>query len=169
MVILTTATQPRLTSTGSARSLLPLTPRCIASIPSQHAFRSSQRPPHRSSLAVRTVQESLVEIETTDDVPPGFTNYETLIILRPTLSEQERDQELAKFEAFLKGKAARRVNVTLRGRQRLAYPIRKFTEGIYALYTYTASPPTSQAVQRLLSTPVAGGEFNILRHMTVRT
>ncbi|RMZ52624.1 hypothetical protein APUTEX25_000743, partial [Auxenochlorella protothecoides] len=98
-------------------------------------------------------QESLVEIETTDDVPPGFT----------------KDQELAKFEAFLKGKAARRVNVTLRGRQRLAYPIRKFTEGIYALYTYTASPPTSQAVQRLLSTPVAGGEFNILRHMTVRT
>lgn len=45
----------------------------------------------------------------------------------------------------------------------------RFTEGIYALYTYTASPPTSQAVQRLLSTPVAGGEFNILRHMTVRT
>lgn len=48
-------------------------------------------------------------------------------------------------------------------------PTIRFTEGIYALYTYTASPPTSQAVQRLLSTPVAGGEFNILRHMTVRT
>lgn len=43
---------------------------------------------------------------------------------------------------------------------------RRFTEGIYVLYTYTAGPATGQAVQRYLSTPQAGNEQNILRHMT---
>lgn len=54
----------------------------------------------------------------------SFTDPFYVLIALLTL-DANRDQELAKFEAFLKGKAARRVNVTLRGRQRLAYPIRK--------------------------------------------
>jgi len=34
------------------------------------------------------------------------------------------------------------------------------------LYTYTANPACGQAVQRYLSTPTAGNEVNVLRHMT---
>ena len=45
-------------------------------------------------------------------------------------------------------------------------PLRSFTEGIYVLYTYTANPACGQAVQRYLSTPTAGNEVNVLRHMT---
>lgn len=41
-------------------------------------------------------------------------------------------------------------------------------EGVYVLYTYAAHPSTSTAVQKMLSTPEAGGESNILRHMTFR-
>jgi hypothetical protein len=44
----------------------------------------------------------------------------------------------------------------------------RFTEGIYVLYTYTATPSAGQAVQKYLSTPQAGSELNILRHMTFR-
>lgn len=33
--------------------------------------------------------------------PPGFGVYETLVVLKPTLTEEERDQELARFESFL--------------------------------------------------------------------
>lgn len=76
--------------------------------------------------------------------------------------------ELAKFEAFLKKESAREVKVTVRGRQRLAYPIKRFAEGIYVLYTYAAGSHVSQAVQKNLSTPEAGSELNILRHMTFR-
>lgn len=36
------------------------------------------------------------------------------------------------------------------------------------LYTYTAAPTAGQAVQKYLSTPQAGAELNILRHMTFR-
>ena len=91
-----------------------------------------------------------------------------MIVLRPDMGDEERDQELAKFEAFLKKENATDVKVTVRGRQRLAYPIKKFSEGIYVLYTYNAGAPVSQAVQKTLSTPEAGSELNILRHMTFK-
>jgi small subunit ribosomal protein S6 len=91
-----------------------------------------------------------------------------MVVLRPDMSDEQRDQELAKFEAFLKREGARDIKVTVRGRQRLAYPIKRFPEGIYVLYTYGAGPTVSNAVQRMLSTPEAGAELNILRHMTFR-
>ncbi len=40
-----------------------------------------------------------------------------------------RDMELAKFEAFLKKQAAKDIKVTVRGKQRLAYPIKKCVGG----------------------------------------
>ena len=45
----------------------------------------------------------------------------------------------------------------------------RFWDGIYVLYTYAAQRRTSQAVQKLLSTPVVGKEKNVLRHMTFIT
>lgn len=84
------------------------------------------------------------------------------------MTDEERDVELAKFQAFLQKQAAQDVQVTVRGRQRLAYPIKGFSEGIYVLYTFKAAPRVSQAVQKMLSTPEAGSELNILRHMTFK-
>lgn len=44
---------------------------------------------------------------------------------------------------------------------------RRFWDGVYVLYTYTAKRSTSQGVQKLLSKPAIGGDTsNILRHMT---
>jgi len=89
--------------------------------------------------------------------------------LRPDLTEEERDVELAKFEAFLKKDNAQEISALVRGNQHLAYPIKGFWDGIYVLYTYAAQRKTSQAVQKLLSTPVVGKEKNVLRHMTFIT
>ena len=76
--------------------------------------------------------------------------------------------QLAKFEAFLQKSGAEDIQVTIRGRQRLAYPIKTFADGIYVLYTYDANPQVVAPVQKLLSTPTAGAELNVLRHMTFR-
>ncbi len=84
------------------------------------------------------------------------------------MSDEQRDVELARFEAFLKKENAQGINVTIRGRQRLAYPIKRFFDGVYVLYTYAAGSDVSQKVQKTLSTPEAGNELNILRHMTFR-
>lgn len=95
-------------------------------------------------------------------------SYETMVVLRPDLGDEARDSELAKFEAFLQKSGAEDIQVTIRGRQRLAYPIKSFADGIYVLYTYDASPQVVAPVQKLLSTPTAGAELNVLRHMTFR-
>ena len=44
-----------------------------------------------------------------------------------------------------------------------AASIRRFWEGIYVLYDYSAPRTASQQVQKYLSTPIAGNELNILR------
>ena len=99
--------------------------------------------------------------------PPPASSYETMIVLRPDMTEEERDGELAKFEAFLKREAAHDISALVRGSpQRLAYPIKGYWEGVYVLYRYGAKRATSQAVQRLLSAPPVGAETNVLRHMT---
>mmetsp|Transcript_4678 Transcript_4678/g.13383 ORF Transcript_4678/g.13383 Transcript_4678/m.13383 type:complete len:163 (+) Transcript_4678:48-536(+) len=95
-------------------------------------------------------------------------SYETMVVLRPDLTDEQRDSELAKFEAFLQKSGAEEIQVTIRGRQRLAYPIKTFADGIYVLYTYDADPQVVAPVQKLLSTPTAGAELNVLRHMTFR-
>jgi len=51
--------------------------------------------------------------------------YETMILLRPDLDEEKRDQELAKFEAYLQQKNALGIEALVRGNsQALAYPIK---------------------------------------------
>jgi len=99
-------------------------------------------------------------------MPDGHVRYETMIVLRPDMTDEERDSELAKFEAFLSKLGGSNTRAMVRGRQRLAYPISKFWEGIYVLYDYSAPRTASQQVQKYLSTPIAGNELNILRHMT---
>ena len=79
------------------------------------------------------------------------------------------DLELAKFEAFLKKEGGAGVSALVRGRQRLAYPIKGYWEGVYVLYRFSAKRATSQGVQKLLSTPAVGAEANVLRHMTFAT
>eukprot|EP00892_Ulva_mutabilis_P006907 jgi/Ulvmu1/4589/UM002_0318.1 len=93
--------------------------------------------------------------------------YETLIVLKPTLTEEERDQELARFESFLLSENCQDVKAMVRGRHRMAYPVKGNWEGIYVLFTFLAQPSTAPKVQILLSNPPAGAEDNILRHMTL--
>lgn len=121
----------------------------------------------RNSTALKVAAADRIVFEDAE-LPADYTWYETMIILRPTMNEEQRDVELAKFEAFLKNQSVRHIKANVRGRQRLAYPIKRFAEGIYVLYTYAAPAQTSQLVQKNLSTPEAGSELNILRHMTFR-
>lgn len=59
------------------------------------------------------------------------------------------------------------VKAMVRGRHRMAYPVKGNWEGIYVLFSFLAQPITAPKVQILLSNPPAGAEDNILRHMTL--
>ncbi|EFJ40855.1 plastid/chloroplast ribosomal protein S6 [Volvox carteri f. nagariensis] len=106
-------------------------------------------------------------VEEPKKLPLGFHRYETMMILKPSLSDEERDRELAKFEAYLNKQECYEINALVRGRSKLAYPIKKEWEGIYVLYSYVASRQTGRAVQLLLSNPEAGAEDTVLRHITL--
>eukprot|EP00803_Ostreobium_quekettii_P008197 evm.model.scf_2125.2 EVM.evm.TU.scf_2125.2 scf_2125:12216-15611(+) len=100
--------------------------------------------------------------------PKGWSRYETMLVLQPTLNEVERDEELAQFEAFLTTEGCKDIEVSVRGRHRMAYPIKKHQDGIYVMYTYTAQPEVSKKVQLFLSKRTSGGDESIIRHMTFK-
>lgn len=118
----------------------------------------------RRGQACRAVQAVLEETT----LPANYVRYETMIVLRPDMTNEARDMQLAKFETFLNSEACTEINAVVRGRQPLAYPMKGHWEGIYVLYTYAGKASVSQAVQKLLSTREAGSETNVLRHMTFR-
>ena len=95
--------------------------------------------------------------------------YETMLILRPDILEEEQDQELAKLEAFLTKNGATDFKCMVRGRQRIAYPIDGDWFGIYVLCTYNAPPTTVKALEEQLSAPVAGNaKKNVVRQATFK-
>lgn len=89
-----------------------------------------------------------------------------MLILKTTLSDEERDRELAKFEVFLNKEECLEISALVRGRSALAYPIKKMYEGIYVLYNYAAKRQTARVIQSLLSNPESGSEDNVFRHIT---
>lgn len=102
------------------------------------------------------------------NLPTGYHWYETMLILKPTLSGDERDRELAKFEAYLSKEECLNINALVKNMpSKLAYPIKNEIEGVYVLYTYAAKRQTARAIQLLLSNPEAGSEDKLLRHMTL--
>lgn len=107
------------------------------------------------------------EIEEALRLPYGYHWYETMMVFRTTLTDDERDRELAKFEAFLNKQDCMHINALVRPKARMAYPVKGNWEGVYVLYTYAAKRQTARTVQLILSKPEAGSEDNLLRHMTL--
>lgn len=149
------------------------------------AFQASPRPvralhvhrtPEPTSLALSLLRQprssrsfalaAAAGASSKPSLEPGFAQYETILLLNPTLNDEERDKELARFEAFLNKEMARDIAVSVRGRHRLAYPIKGHVDGVYVLYTYVAPRSVSQKVQKLLSNPEVGNEGYVIRHMT---
>lgn len=79
---------------------------CPAAVPKPvHLFRC---PPsvlaQKSSPARLTVANAAEAVAAVAEAPAATSDlrkYETLIVLKPTLTDEERDKELARFETFL--------------------------------------------------------------------
>jgi hypothetical protein len=88
------AVQPahRFASCSVHRSCHSRLPRCVAAN-AKKGKGNPFRPVSTHELKPREPKKQVA--------PPGKGKYETLIILKPTLTDEERDQELARFESFL--------------------------------------------------------------------
>ena len=77
-------------------------------------------------------------------------SYEMMYILRPELSEEQAQQEINKYRDFLIDNKAENVEIKNLGKRRLAYPIKKYQDGIYVQMNYTADGSQIAPLERAM-------------------
>jgi small subunit ribosomal protein S6 len=65
------------------------------------------------------------------------SNYELMYILRPDLTEEQVQQEVGKYQSLLNDYNAENISIKTLGKRRLAYPIKKYTDGVYVQVNYS--------------------------------
>ncbi len=89
--------------------------------------------------------------------------YEMMFILRPDLNQEQINKQMHKYTDFLKEHGAERVSMEVWGKRRLAYPIEKFTDGIYILTYYTGDGTQVAPIERDMRL----GE-EVIRYLTIK-
>ncbi|MBB2988291.1 30S ribosomal protein S6 [Terracoccus luteus] len=77
--------------------------------------------------------------------------YELMVILDPETEERTVGTTMERFLNVVKNDGGTVDNVDIWGRRRLAYDIKKKSEGIYVVVTMTAEPATAQELDRQLN------------------
>jgi small subunit ribosomal protein S6 len=76
--------------------------------------------------------------------------YELMVILDPELEERTVAPSLDRFLNVVRQGGGSVENVDIWGRRRLAYDIKKRSEGIYAVVNMTATPDVAKELDRQL-------------------
>ena len=77
--------------------------------------------------------------------------YELMVILDPETEERTVGTTMERFLTVVKNDGGTVDNVDIWGRRRLAYDIKKKSEGIYVVVTMTTEPDTAQELDRQLN------------------
>merc|ERR1711976_271909 len=96
-------------------------------------------------------------------------SYETMLILRPDMLEDEKNRQIARFEAFLFNEGVEDVICVNKGRKRLAYPISKYLDGVFVLFRFNTSGKVAQLLYDTLNNLDAESQGNILRWANFKT
>lgn len=75
-------------------------------------------------------------------------HYENLVIVKPTLTEEEIQSSIAAIEEVLTSNGAEIVARDAMGMKKLAYPIDKNERGYFHVVYYTMNPSSIEEVER---------------------
>ncbi len=89
--------------------------------------------------------------------------YELMVILDPEIDERTVAPSLDKFLNVIRNDGGTIDNVDIWGRRRLAYEIKKKSEGIYAVVNFTANTAATQELDRQLGLSEAVLRTKVLR------
>ncbi|PID54285.1 MAG: 30S ribosomal protein S6 [Micrococcales bacterium] len=78
-------------------------------------------------------------------------HYEVMVILEPGMDERTVPASLENFLNVVTKSGGSVDNIDIRGRRRLAYDIKKQSEGIYAVVDITAEPAIAKELDRQLN------------------
>ena len=90
-------------------------------------------------------------------------SYETILIVRPTLNDQEIADLIENYRGILVREGAEIHHQADLGKKKLAYTIRHFQNGHYALYRYRAPAAAVRELERSLKI-----NEDLLRFLTVK-
>ncbi len=92
-----------------------------------------------------------------------MNNYETLYVLKPTLTDEETAANIAKIEEILVREGAEILATNKMGMRRLAYPVEKNERGVYTIVYFKAEGSVINELERNL-------KFNeeVIKYLTVR-
>jgi len=92
-----------------------------------------------------------------------MNNYETLYVLKPTLTDEETAANIAKIEAILVREGAEILATNNMGMRKLAYPVEKNERGVYTIVYFKAEGTVINELERNL-------KFNeeVIKYLTVR-
>ncbi len=88
--------------------------------------------------------------------------YETGFVLSPNLSEEETTQFVQQMAEIVAQKKGRMVKQDIWGKRRLAFPIKRFQEGVYVFFTYDGGGDVSAELERRFKQT-----DHVIRFMTV--
>jgi small subunit ribosomal protein S6 len=92
----------------------------------------------------------------------SLRQYETGFVLSPALSEEETTQFIQQMAEIIAQKKGRMVKQDIWGKRRLAFPIKRFQEGVYVFFTYDGPGDVSLELERRFKQTDA-----VIRFMTV--
>lgn len=89
--------------------------------------------------------------------------YELVLVVQPGMDEEGFDAFVSTLTGMVTDEGGQIVDVEHMGRRRLAYPIKKFTEGHYVLLHLNLEPPTLVELDRRLKL-----SEDVLRYLVIR-
>lgn len=90
-------------------------------------------------------------------------NYELMYILRPDIGEEQVQEVSTKYKTMLQESGAADIQVQVRGKRHLAYPIQNFNDGIYIQVNFKADGSQIAGYERDM-------RFNesVIRYLTMK-
>lgn len=89
--------------------------------------------------------------------------YELVLVIDPEIEDEQFDAAVDKVKQFVSSRGGEVTDVNPWGKRRLAYPIKKRTEGNYVVTHFRLDPAQTAELEAAL-----GLSEDVLRHLLVR-
>ncbi len=92
-----------------------------------------------------------------------MSNYETMYILRPDLTDEQVNQAIEKYQGILRDNGAQDIEVQNRGKHRLAYEIKRQKDGVYVQVNYKGNGSFVAPMERAMRL-----SEEVIRYLTLK-
>ncbi|WP_013321572.1 30S ribosomal protein S6 [Gloeothece verrucosa] len=90
-------------------------------------------------------------------------SYEMMYIMRPDLLDEQVQQQINKYRDFLSEHKAEEIQIKNLGKRRLAYPIKKYTDGFYVQMNYKGDGKQVAPIERAMRL-----SDEVIRYLTIK-